>query len=170
MQDFKVKNSGSPTKHGKKQTSPKKPIKLTLPKPIMHNVGQNGEYIEEKYDKFYIEEKETLYQERYVPQDVKYTSIPETKFIENGKFVEAVKFVDSVKFVDNTKYIVDSNGKLVLENKYVIDNGKYVEASTKFLEKDLDKGYVYQTYEELPYQDGYVERDRKESGLKIKLR
>ncbi|CAH0599161.1 unnamed protein product [Chrysodeixis includens] len=126
--DFKVKNHASPNKsHSKKQASSKKSLKLTLPKPIMH-MGQNGEFVEEKAygDKFFIDNKEVVYQERYVTQDVKYANgLPDTKYVVEGK-------------------------EMVLP----------------------EKGYAYQTYEEVGYQEGngYVERaDKKTASLKNKM-
>ncbi|XP_050555568.1 histone lysine demethylase PHF8 isoform X2 [Spodoptera frugiperda] len=127
--DFKVKNHSSPTKsHSKKsQSSSKKSLKLTLPKPIMH-MGQNGEFVEEKNynDKFYIDNKEVVYQERYVTtQDGKYgNGVPDTKYVVEGK-------------------------EMVI----------------------ADKGYAYQTYEEVSYPDGngYVDRPDKKTTLKIKM-
>ncbi|KAF9823550.1 hypothetical protein SFRURICE_011403 [Spodoptera frugiperda] len=127
--DFKVKNHSSPTKsHSKKsQSSSKKSLKLTLPKPIMH-MGQNGEFVEEKNynDKFYIDNKEVVYQERYVTtQDGKYANgVPDTKYVVEGK-------------------------EMVI----------------------ADKGYAYQTYEEVSYPDGngYVDRPDKKTTLKIKM-
>ncbi|XP_013148979.1 PREDICTED: lysine-specific demethylase phf2-like isoform X3 [Papilio polytes] len=82
--DFKPKTN-SPNKNTKKQQSQKKSIKLTLPKPIMH-MGQNGEITEEKVyaDKFYVGNKEVVFEERYVT-DVKYNGLTETKYIIENK-------------------------------------------------------------------------------------
>ncbi|KAJ8705324.1 hypothetical protein PYW07_011151 [Mythimna separata] len=130
--DFKVKNHSSPSKsHSKKAASnSKKSLKLTLPKPIMH-MAQNGEFVEEKVyaDKFYVDNKEVVYQERYVQnQDVKYANgIPDTK---------------------STAYVVEGKEMVI-----------------------PDKGYAYQTYEEVSYPENgaYVERTDKKTTLKIKM-
>ncbi|CAB3255032.1 unnamed protein product [Arctia plantaginis] len=88
--DYKIKNTSPNKSHSKKQVnSSKKSMKLTLPKPIMH-MTQNGEFVEEKVyaDKFFIENKEVIYQERYVPQEVIRTNgLPETKFVIDSKDV-----------------------------------------------------------------------------------
>lgn len=90
----------------------------------------NGEFAEEKIygDKYYIDNKEVLYPERFV-QDVKYVTNEE-------------KFVNGVP------------EKYALETKELVG----------------DK-YSYQ-YDEVTYQDGngFVDRQDKKSGLKIKLR
>nr|XP_049705371.1 histone lysine demethylase PHF8 isoform X2 [Helicoverpa armigera] len=126
--DFKVKHNSSPTKSQKKgHSNSKKSLKLTLPKPIMH-MGQNGEFVDEKVytDKFFIDNKEVVYQERYVTQDVKFANgLPDTKYVVEGK-------------------------EMVIP----------------------EKGYAYQTYEEVRYpeENGYVERsDKKPTALKIKM-
>ncbi|XP_075987112.1 uncharacterized protein LOC142983852 isoform X2 [Anticarsia gemmatalis] len=120
--DFKIKHTSPNKTNAKKQlSSSKKSLKLTLPKPIMH-MAQNGEFVEA--DKFFIDNKEVIYQERYVTQDVIRNGVPETKYVVDGK-------------------------ELVLQDKY-----------------------AYQTFEEVPYQDGngYVERgDKKTANLKIKM-
>ncbi|XP_061724570.1 lysine-specific demethylase phf2-like isoform X1 [Cydia pomonella] len=85
--DFKIKNHTSPNKAiAKKQPAPKKSLKLTLPKPIMH-MAQPDEFAEEKIyaDKFYIENKEVVYDNRY-PQGIKYANgLQETKYIVESK-------------------------------------------------------------------------------------
>ncbi|XP_073950922.1 uncharacterized protein [Choristoneura fumiferana] len=88
ISDFKLKNHVSPTKAQiKKPPAPKKSLKLTLPKPIMH-MAQPDEYMEEKIyaDKFYIDNKEVVYDNRYVAQGVKYgNGLPDTKYIVDSK-------------------------------------------------------------------------------------
>ncbi|XP_063543154.1 uncharacterized protein LOC134751607 [Cydia strobilella] len=85
--DFKIKNHISPNKAiAKKQPAPKKSLKLTLPKPIMH-MAQPDEFVEEKIyaDKFYIENKEVVYDSRY-PQGIKYANgLQDTKYIVESK-------------------------------------------------------------------------------------
>ncbi|XP_063370023.1 lysine-specific demethylase phf2-like [Cydia amplana] len=85
--DFKIKNHISPNKAiAKKQQAPKRSLKLTLPKPIMH-MAQPDEFVEEKIyaDKFYIENKEVVYDSRY-PQGIKYANgLQDTKYIVETK-------------------------------------------------------------------------------------
>ncbi|KAI5645914.1 cupin-like domain-containing protein [Phthorimaea operculella] len=70
--DFKIKTT-PPKKSHAKLAQPKKSLKLTLPKPIMHNVpgGQNGEFAEEKIyaDKLFIDNKEVLYDSAFATID-----------------------------------------------------------------------------------------------------
>ncbi|XP_050357014.1 lysine-specific demethylase phf2-like isoform X2 [Nymphalis io] len=157
--DIKVKNT-SPTKSQSKkrnEAAPKKSLKLTLPKPIMH-MTPNGEYPEDKVyaDKYYIDNKEVLYPDRYI-QDVKFVN-SDAKYVNNDvKYISDSKFVNSdVKFVNSEiKYV---NG--VPDTKYVLESKEI-----------LPEKYAYQTYDEVTYQDGngYVDRQDKKSALKIKL-
>ncbi|KAJ2954965.1 hypothetical protein O0L34_g3306 [Tuta absoluta] len=82
--DFKIKNT-SPKKAHTKPSQTKKSLKLTLPKPIMHNVGggQNGEFVEEKIyaDKFFIDNKEVIYQDNNT--NPHFVHDPDTKLL-NG--------------------------------------------------------------------------------------
>lgn len=140
----------------------------------------NGEYEEKVYaDKFYIDNKEVVYPDRYI-QDVKYVT-SDVKYVNSG-----VKYVDNgVKYVDanvnNVKY-VDSS---VASVKYVDASVKYVESDVKVMTDDvkyvngvpdvkyaLEEKYAYQNYEEVAYQDGngYVDRQDKKAVLKIKLK
>ncbi|XP_061380262.1 histone lysine demethylase PHF8-like isoform X1 [Danaus plexippus] len=154
--DVKQKNQ-SPTKsQNKKQAAtPKKPIKLTLPKPIMH-MNQNTEFVEEKpyADKYYVDNKEVVYADRYI-QDVKYIAA-DVKYVAGDKFVNSdVKFVNSdIKFVNSDGKFVNSDVKYVLDGKEAI----------------LPEKYSYQNFEEVNYQDnGYGDRQDKKAALKVKL-
>ncbi|OWR48267.1 JmjC domain-containing histone demethylation protein 1D [Danaus plexippus plexippus] len=154
--DVKQKHQ-SPTKsQNKKQAAtPKKPIKLTLPKPIMH-MNQNTEFVEEKTyaDKYYVDNKEVVYADRYI-QDVKYIAA-DVKYVAGDKFVNSdVKFVNSdIKFVNSDGKFVNSDVKYVLDGKEAI----------------LPEKYSYQNFEEVNYQDnGYGDRQDKKAALKVKL-
>ncbi|XP_028044329.1 lysine-specific demethylase phf2-like [Bombyx mandarina] len=85
--DFKIKSQSSPNKTLKKHSSStRKPLKLTLPKPIMH-MTPNGDFIEEKIysEKFYIDNKDGGYQDRYL-QNVEYSNgLPDVKYLVEGK-------------------------------------------------------------------------------------
>ncbi|XP_034836697.1 lysine-specific demethylase phf2-like [Maniola hyperantus] len=197
--DLKVKNHSPNKSQSKKQATPKKSLKLTLPKPIMHmQPNANGDFEEKVYaDKFYIDSKEVVYPERYI-QDVKYVTSDVkyvnsgVKYVDNGvKYIDSgVKYVDSgVKYVDSDVKYVDPNVKYLDANVKYVDNGvKYVEGDVKIvtddvkyvngvpdikygLEKDFSEKYAYQNYDEVAYQDGngYVDRQDKKVGLKIKL-
>ncbi|XP_052745163.1 histone lysine demethylase PHF8 isoform X1 [Bicyclus anynana] len=158
--ESKGKNSSPNKSHSKKQATPKKSLKLTLPKPIMH-MQPNGDYDDKVYaDKFYVDNKE-VFPERYI-HDVKYVT-SDIKYVNNG-----VKYVESgVKYVDNVKY-VDTDVKVVTDDVKFVNGVPDVKYG---LEKDFSEKYAYQNYEEVPYQDGngYVERQDKKAGLKIKL-
>ncbi|XP_041983980.1 histone lysine demethylase PHF8-like isoform X2 [Aricia agestis] len=99
--DFKIKNNSPNKAAAKKQATPKKSLKLTLPKPIMH-MTPNGEYAEEKVymDKLYIDNKEVLYPERYVQE----------KYVTDIKYVAADKYnTPEVKYVE----------KVIADQKYI---------------------------------------------------
>ncbi|KAG6448268.1 hypothetical protein O3G_MSEX005421 [Manduca sexta] len=121
--DLKVRNNASPTKQAKKQqSSAKKSLKLTLPKPIMH-MTPNGEFVEEKpyADKFYIDNKEVVYQERFV-QSVDYANgLPDAKYIVDSKEVVlpekyAYQTYEEVAYNDNG-YVEKIDKKSVLKIK-----------------------------------------------------
>ncbi|XP_059047248.1 histone lysine demethylase PHF8-like [Achroia grisella] len=89
--DVKVKNHTSPKKShsNKQQSSSKKSLKLTLPKPIMH-MAHNGEFPD---DKVYPEKFDVYNDSRFVPQDVKYTNgLPEKYVVEGKEVVLTEKF------------------------------------------------------------------------------
>lgn len=103
----------------------------------------NGEFTEEKIytDKYYIDNKEVIYPERFV-QDVKYVTNDEKFVTTEEKFV-----TNEVKFVNGVPE------KYALETKEIVG----------------DK-YSYQ-YDDVTYQDGNgFDRQDKKTGLKIKLR
>ncbi|CAK1546800.1 unnamed protein product [Leptosia nina] len=105
--------SVSPVKanNRKQQASQKKPLKLTLPKPIMHMAqnAQNGDFIEEKIysDKYYIDNKEVAFNDRYAT---------DLKYVSDAKFVNDVKYVNTLP---EAKFIVE---KEVLPEKFAYQN------------------------------------------------
>lgn len=112
----------------------------------------NGDYTDEKIyaDKFYIDNKEVLYpdryvQDKYVDSDVKFVTGDSKLVSSDVKYVNSdIKYVNSIP---DTKYVVD--GKEILTEKY-----------------------AYQSYEHVTYQEGngYIDRQDKKTSLKIKLK
>ncbi|XP_072945934.1 uncharacterized protein [Epargyreus clarus] len=126
--DQKLKNHSPNKANSKKQQTPKKAIKLTLPKPIMH-MGQNGEYVEEKIypEKFYIDNKEVIYTDnRFVAADVKYINQVATD-VKYGNGLPDVKYVDAKEVVLPEKYAYQGYEEIAA---YQDANG-YVERQDK---------------------------------------